>query len=299
MNILKRLCVSLCFLFPTIWIPAVVTEAVATEDYTITRLEESVKDVPPVVLPVREEKYVFPPKYIEAGHFPSHVGDVNEGYPVVDNYSERDRKKALSLNYFSGYSDMLNNFIGVRTWIGFLGGKSLAFIHDDLRAAGFDPDKREDVKEGIFELFHIKLTTPGHTATFPQDLKLHIKLIDHDIEYYDKDIVLETVVPLTASGNGDYYFSDPKRTRTTVRDLSDEAHDIAGVTYWGGKGREIKFVKLTGINEESTTVEDMPEIEGVVMTHEIFIGSFQVESGWQWFGRPAGLLFTQQPGFIQ
>ena len=59
-----------------------------------------------------------------------------------------------------------------------------------------------------------------------------------------------------------------------------------------------KLTKIAGI-DENTEVDNLPEIEGVEMTHKVFVGSYQVESGWQWFGRPDGLFQARQSGFIQ
>ena len=53
----------------------------------------------------------------------------------------------------------------------------------------------------------------------------------------------------------------------------------------GGKGKELKVMKITGFDENSVIVVDLPRIEGVVMTHELYLGSFKVVSGWQWDDR--------------
>ena len=59
-----------------------------------------------------------------------------------------------------------------------------------------------------------------------------------------------------------------------------------------GKCRELQLVKMTGFDESTDSVKKMPRTEGVVLTHTIHIGSFQAISGWQWFGRPEGLLHS-------
>ncbi|MDE0094425.1 MAG: hypothetical protein OXO49_08010 [Gammaproteobacteria bacterium] len=92
----------------------------------IKRLEESILDSPPIepyiVIP---EDRVFPPKYVEAGYFPTYVGDVLiKGYPIVLSYSERDRKKALDLETNRGYGEFLNRYVGGSTWFRFLIVKS-------------------------------------------------------------------------------------------------------------------------------------------------------------------------------
>ena len=257
-------------------------------------------DVPPVPLLLEiPEDGIFPPKYVEAGYFPTYVGDeIHEGYPVVKTFSSEDREKALQLDWNTGYSDPLNLFTGNATWFGFFKGKSIAFVVEDLLAEGFDPEDPISVATGLIELFHIKLATPGFESKFPHKATLHVTLIDHDIEYHGKDIVLETSLSLTANGDGDYYFSNPKRAMRTFRELEAEAAKIAQETYFGGKGRELKLTKIAGVNAK-TEVDNIPDIEGVVMTHKIFVGSFQAESGWQWFGRPEGLYHARQQGFIQ
>ena len=266
----------------------------------IKRSKESVLDVPPVPLLLEiPENRIFPPKYVEAGYFPTYVGDEMRGiYPVVETFSPENREKALQLDWTTGYSDPLNFFTGNLTWFGFFKGKSIAFVVEDLIAEGFDPEDPISVTTGLIKMFHIKLETPGFESKFPRKATLHVKLIDHDIDYHGKDIVLETSISLTAKDDGDYYFSNPKKAMKIFKELEAEAAKVAEVTYGSGKGRELKLIKITGVNEK-TKVDDIPDIEGVVMTHKIFVGSFQVESGWQWFGRPEGLFQARQQGFLQ
>lgn len=266
----------------------------------IKRSEESVLDVPPVPLRLEKPKgWIFPPKYVEAGYFPGYVGDeIHEGYPVVETFSPEDREKALQLDWTTGYADRLNDFTGRSTWFGFLKGKSVVFVVEDLMAEGVDLEDPNSVASGLIKLFHIKLETPGFESKLPSEATLHVKLIDHDIDHHGKDIVLETTLALQAKNDGDYYFANPKKAMKTFQDLEAEAAEIAEETFYSGKGRELKLIKITGVND-STKVENMPEIEGVIMTHKVFFGSFQVESGWQWFGRPDGLFQARQPGFIQ
>ena len=268
----------------------------------IKRLDESVLDAPPVeaVLVVPEDR-VFPKKYVEAGYFPSYVGDeIINGYPVVLTFSEKDRKKALNVESEQGYGRLLNRFLGVSTWFGFLKGKPLALIVDDLKVARLNPKKFWDVNTGIHSLLHIKLETPGHQATFPKQATLYIKLLDHDIHIHNEDIVVETALSLTAQSNGDYYLSDPIKARAILKELETTAHDVVGITYWqkDAKGRELKLSKITGIND-NTQVKNVPRMKGVVMTHKIYVGTTLFESGWQWFGRTEGLFQARQEGFIQ
>lgn len=121
---------------------------------------------------------------------------------------------------------------------------------------------------------------------------------DHDIDFHSKDVVLETSIPFTAKQDGDYYFSNRYNTTKTFIAHEAEAAKIVGETYFSGKGRELKLTKITGINE-NTELDNLSEIDGIVMTHKVFVGSYQVESGWQWFGRPESLFQARQPGFIQ
>ena len=248
-----------------------------TEDgYPIKRLDESVLDAPPVepLLVIPEDRF-FPYQYIEAGYFPTYVGDAEfVGYEAIDNFTGAERKKAISLGAFGGvgYGKSLNRFIGAMTWFNFFKGKSLALIVNDLKNKGFNPDQSRSVQEGIFTLMRVKLETPGHKSSYPSNATLFV--------------------------NGEYYLADPIKAMKALQNMESEAHNITGITYGGGKGRELKLVRITGINNEAK-VENVPKIEGVVMTHQIYIGSFQVTSGWQWFGRPEGLFQSQQKGFIQ
>lgn len=274
--------------------------ACETTNGEIKRSEESVVDVPPVPLRLEiPQDWIFPPKYVEAGYFPGYVGDeIRKGYSVVQTFSQEDREKALQLDWTTGYADPLNDFTGNSTWFGFLEGKSLAFIVEDLIEEGVDIEDPISIAIGMIKLFHVKLETPGFESKFPRNATLHLKLIDHDIDHHGEDIILETSLSLKAKDDGDYYFTNPRRAMKTLQKLEAEAAKITKETYLSGKGRELKLIKMTGVNEK-TTVENMPKIEGVIMTHKIYFGSFQVESGWQWFGRPDGLFQSRQPGFIQ
>ena len=218
---------------------------------------------------------------------------------MVETFSKENREKALQLDWNTGYADPLNNFTGFATWFGFFKGKSLAFIVEDLIEEDFDPEDPTSVAAGIIELFHVKLETPGYESTFPRKATLHVKLIDHDVENHGKDIVLETTLTLKAKDNGNFYFANPKKAMQIFQKLDSEATKITEEPYVMEKGREIKIVKISGVNEDNIEAKNVPEIEGVVMTHKIFIGTFQVEAGWQWFGRPEGLFQARQSGFIQ
>ena len=274
-----------------------------TEDgYPFKRLDESVLDAPPVeaLLEIPEDRF-FPYQYVEAGYFPTYVGDAEfVGYEAIDNFTGADKKKAISLERYGsvGYGKSLNQFIYGTSWFNFLKGKSLALIVNDLKKQGYNPKQSRSVEEGIFSLMHIKLETPGHKSSYPSKATLFIKLLDHDIDFHDHDIVLETALPLVSGSNGDYYLADPIKAMKTMRNMGLEAHTIVGDTYVSGKGRELKLVRIAGIDDE-VKVKNVPRIEGVVMTHQIYIGSFQVTSGWEWFGRPDGLFQSQQKGFIQ
>ena len=271
----------------------------------IKRLDESVLDVEPIepflVIP---ENRVFPEKYVEAGYFPTYVGDeIFTGYDVALSFSGRDKKTAMSLEDNRGYGEFLNQFVSGKlglSWFRFLKGKPLALIVDDLKAAKLNAKKFMDVKQGIYELFHIKLETPEYQATFPKQAFLYVKLIDHDIHIHNEDIVFETCLSLTAKGNGDYYLTDPTKTISILKDLVRTAGEVVGVSYFTetSKGKELKLARITGVIDQ-VQVEKVPRIEGVVMTHKVFVGSTLFESGWQWFGRPEGLYGAQQDGFVQ
>lgn len=236
----------------------------------------------------------YPEKYVEAGFFPEFVGNGvwqhgPESFPGLLKLSQEDAEIAEALNTRTGYADpVLFSSLGR---VMFLKGKPLAFFVEDLVEAGYDPDNDVQVTNGLIDLFHIKIEIPGYEATLPEQAKLHLKYIDHDY-----DGVLNATLDLNAKSPGDYYFASRSQVLNTIRTLYSgfEARFNAR-----GHGRELKFVNISGFDESTVFVTDLPHIEGAVMTHEIFIGSFQAESGWQWFGRPEGLFQSQQPGFVQ
>ncbi len=233
------------------------------------------------------------PKFVQAGFFPefigNHLANAEKQYPVVSTLAEDDRQIAKTLSKTSGLADPLNDFLPGH--VNFLEGVPLAMVFNDLEKSGFDTDKPMDVRLGLLAIFHIELAVPGHEVDFPKKAQLHFKYIDHDL-----DVVIDATADMTARSSGDYYFANFQE----VRRLFDTIYrEIPRQHVAWGLGRELKIVKFSGFDESTVAVEDLPRIEGVVLTHELHLGTWSAISGWQWFGRPEGLIQTQQIGFVQ
>ena len=262
--------------------------------------EESVQDLPtpPSRYPPAQEVdgdwiMLSQPKFVEAGFHPKFIGDhlasSDDWYPIVSTLAEEDQAIAKTLNKSTGYADLINDFLP--GYVNFLKGKPIAFVVDDLRKAGYDPDDARDLRRGLLAIFHLKIDVADHDVTFPKEARLHFKYID-----YDHDVVINAAADMVAKQPGDYYFAN----FLEVRQLFDNIYrEIPRQHVVWGLGRELKIVKITGFDEDSVKVEDLPRIEGVLMTHEVFLGSWNAVSGWQWFGRPEGLFQSQQVGFVQ
>lgn len=262
--------------------------------------EESIRDLPrptpkfPQPQEVEGEwVMISKPKFVQAGFFPEFIGNhfanSEERYPVVSALAKDDQLIAKTLSRTSGLADPLNDFLPGH--VNFLEGVPLAMVFDDLEKSGFDTDKPGDVKTGLLAIFHIQLSVPGHEVDFPKKAQLHFKYIDHDL-----DVVINAKADMTARSSGDYYFANFQE----VRQLFDKIYrEIPRQQVAWGIGRELKFVKFSGFDESTIAVEDLPKIEGVVLTHELRLGTWGAISGWQWFGRPEGLIQSQQIGFVQ
>ncbi len=233
------------------------------------------------------------PKFIEAGFYPkfigNHLADSKEWYPVVSLLNEEDQAIAKTLSKTSGLADPLNDFLP--GFVSFLIGKPLALVYEDLKEAGFDADDPREVRRGLLAILHVRLETPGYEVEFPGKAKLHFQYIDHDL-----DVIIDASADLIAKGSGDYYFAN----FLEVRQLFDKIYrEIPRQHVAWGLGRELKFVKMAGFDESTVAVQKLPKIEGVVLTHEVLLGTLGTVSGWQWFGRPEGLMQSQQIGFVQ
>ena len=231
---------------------------------------ESVSTLPTIPPVMPEPRYIdgelsmpYPPKYVEAGFFPEFVGNgfqnFDEQFPLAMALSPEDLEIGMYLDEYSGYADPID--FGMFGRIMLLEGKPLAFFIDDLKEAGYDPDNAEEVFKGIIDLFHIKIETPGYDSVFPERAKLHLKYICHD---YDE--ILDASLDMKAREPGDYYFSSRRQVLNTIRTLFK---GMDTPFHASGPGRELKLVRMTGFDESTTAVMNMPRVEGVVMTHEI------------------------------
>ncbi len=243
------------------------------------------------------------PPYVEAGHSPVNLGISMSrsllNSPAIQSLPEEQREEAFGLYYWMGLAKPIGVWFPGKT--GFLEDVPIAFIADDLERLGVDPNDDRAIGEALLDLFHIKVRIPSYESNLPRRGVLHLKFID-----YNRDVIVNGALDMVERKSGDYYLANRRDACETLEDLvrrmGEERRDSSPTDSQSRYSRilpELKIVRFTGFDESAVTVENLPEVEGAVMTHQLFLGSHQLESGWQWFGRPEGLFHSQQPGFLQ
>ena len=161
-------------------------------------------------------------------------------------------------------------------------------VKEDLINAGYSGGL-EDAASGMLSLFRIHLSTPAHVTDFPIELTL---VVDFNKDEQQRTIEVEMI---SEDLNGVYQFRNSATVHAKLRDVSREIGPRRGFT---DKPTNIRLSKLLGFNPHSA-IEGLSPIEGAMLLHHVYIGSFRVVSGWQWAGRPIGLHESQQLGFVQ
>ncbi len=256
------------------------------------------------------------PKYVAAGFYPEFVGDslahiysadpaIN--FPGIKNLPAEQQELALGLQTIPGLSTSVGSYIpGV---VAFLRGKTtLAFLLPDLQDRGIEIEdvtnisdkEHEAISRELLRMFRIVVQTPGYLAQFPDTAQLNLKYVS-----YEEEVAVESSVEMTVKNEpGVYYFKNILDVAGTLQTFWRKVTDVTGKLplYAPTPGKdfiptELQVVGLSGFDDSTLLVDELPPVRGVVLTHQIFIGSHQVEYGWQWFGRPEGL-YESQIGFL-
>ena len=239
-----------------------------------------------------EPSYYVKPPVVQAGHSPVFVGEVFrspfEIYPGLHKLKkdEASFKTAMELSTIAGLNTRISSFM-VAGWDD-IRGVPLAFVVDDLIEAGYSGTHR-DVRTGLLDIFRIELSTPEHNTVFPIELLLHT-------EYTKGDQSYTTIGEMVSEHrDGVYRLQSIDRALMELDNVFDEFGPPQG---FKDVPRKMHLSKLTGF-DPNVAIKDLPQIEGAMLIHHVYLGSYRVTSGWQWIGRPEGLFESQQKGFVQ
>ena len=238
-----------------------------------------------------ELSYYVAPHIEQAGTYPRLVGEVFssmwEKYPglrdLPDGYSVED---ALQLTNLGGMSHEVTDLLP-GAWEP-LRGIPLAFFAQDLVDAGYSGELH-DARLGLLDLFSIHLTTPEHITEFPPELVLVIDLTKgtrHETLMFDM---------FSENRDGVYRYRNPS---LVYMELGEMYRVFPRRKGFADDPTEMRASRLVGFDPE-TMIQDLPPLEGAILVHHLYIGSYRVVSGWQWAGRPLGLHGSQQKGFVQ
>lgn len=236
---------------------------------------------------------------VEAGSSPSSIevstidtiSNFEKFLPGISKLNKANQTAARSLDETVGYGTPLNRFFpGQR--VDFLRAQCLAFVVDDLRAAGYgmDLDHESDIALGLLDIFHIVVDVPGYDVQFPEKVDLYLQYQDAE-----SAIKLDVKIELVARHSGDYYFSNFEDVARAFSEL-DTLMKIEGTQ--SKYKRELRFVRIVGFDDQSVVVPNIPDIEGVVLIHKVYFGTWLATSGWQWFKRPYSRNGWGYPGFV-
>ena len=239
-----------------------------------------------------KSSYYVDPPIVQAGHFPTLVGEVFsprfEMYPGLLNFRNdvASFKTAIELDTISGLNTHISSFM-VAGWDD-IRGVPLAFVAEDLINAGYSGEMH-DVKTGLLDIFRIELSTPEHETVFPTALLLHTDYIKGDRSY-------TTIAEMVSDHRDGVYRL--KSIDLALMELAEVSKEFGPSQAFNDLPKKMRLSKLTGFNP-NVAIEDLPPIKGAMLIHHVYLGSYRVTSGWQWIGRPEGLFESQQKGFVQ
>lgn len=237
----------------------------------------------------REQKAGFTPEWRDS-FVNLEPKEFEEWFPSIAKLPAEQRAQFHNLNEKTGYGDQLTSYFP-GDFVNFLKGKALAFVLDDLQEAGYEANDDKSVQRGLLKLFHIVVDIPGYEFELPERGTLQMYFIEHDTNE-----VIDISINMVEDPPGFYYFEDAEEVYECFSVLDTKFGEVKGENRLG---RELKFVSLHGFDESNVIVDDIPSIEGVVLTHEIFFGEWAATAGWQWFGRPLGLYQSLEHGFVR
>ena len=231
------------------------------------------------------------PLPVQAGHTPIFVGEVFQPrikkYPgFLDLHDSKSIQIAKDLVNIDGVNRSLGSFLPA-SWKD-IRGVPLAFVENDLIAAGYSGTS-SDANIGLLDIFRIELAVPEYETEFPADLVLHIEF---------KKNLQERILPVdiySEHRDGVYKLLNPK---ITLLDFGEIYEFFGPRRGFDDVPTTMALTKVSGFNPQKA-ISELPPIEGAMLIHHIYIGSFRVVSGWQWAGRPTGLFESQQLGFVQ
>ena len=231
------------------------------------------------------------PEPVQAGHTPKLVGevfgtqlDLFPGFAFLTD--PQSVQIAKELNTIDGLNRRLTAYFP-GGWDD-IEGVPLAYVVDDLIDAGYS-GTYTDASMGLLNLFRIELSTPEHKTDFPIDMLLHV-------DFTKDDRVESSIFDMVSDHrDGIYHLKSPDLTFSELGEIYEMFGPRRG---FDDDPTKMILTKMTGLDPQ-TAIEDLPPIEGTMLVHHVYIGSFRVVSGWQWIGRPLGLHESQQPGFVQ
>lgn len=254
------------------------------------------------------------PRNVEAGFTPewrqyfyaSSDRDITAMYPAIKKLPRNQRRIARSLRPDVGYGELICHYLpGYGQYVSFLRNKPIAFVLADLKKAGYSYEKNvtnvdlkskhyKHIAKGLLDIMHIVVEVPGYDHSLPTNVQLNLKYIEHD-----QDKVIDVEIDLVAREKGDYYLKDLNEVDSVLfQELRVAMELFAGGVNQDGYGREIRFVQIQGFNDNTVKIENLPPVEGAVLTHRVYFGSWLATSGWQWYGRPEGVYGTHDDGFV-
>ena len=241
-----------------------------------------------------EISFYVKPLRVGAGTYPKLIGDVFrpqvDQFPGLLNLNDQEALKIArnleSLEHLDDDSRHVSSFLP-GLWEP-LEGVPMAYFTTDLVNAGYS-GKNHDAMEGLLTLFRVVLSTPNYVTSFPEIL--HLK-----IDFQKGEHVESISVELFSDySDGAYRIKNVSEVIFDINDISERFGPRKGFT---DLGTNIHLSSLSGFDPRSA-IHDLPPIQGTMLIHHIYIGSYRVMSGWQWAGRPSGLYGSQQPGFVQ
>lgn len=324
---------STYLVFLSLWIVLFVSTAIAEDSprpdlafvgstVSFTPTNESAKDYPtPETRRLnrfrREVKWVelVAPRLVEAGHMPewrqyfyaSSDRDITAMYPAINKLPRNQRRAAKALSPSNGYGGLICHYLpGHGQYVTFLRDKPIAFVIADLKEAGYVYNKNiskrsakekhaKQIAKGLLDIMHFVIEVPGYEHSLPKNVKLNLKYIHHDL-----DKVIDVRIDLVARTKGNYYLQDLDEVdRVLFQELRIAMDRFAPGVNQDGYGRELRFVEIQGFNENTVSVDELPEETGAVLTHRVYFGSWLATSGWQWYGRHEGVYQSHELGFVR
>ncbi len=241
----------------------------------------------------KEPVFIVEPHPVEAGYFPrfegNFFGSIYEKYPglhKVPGDSFAHGKIVIKLRTETPlYAISLQDYLP-GTWDA-LNGITVGHFAREFKRENIDGLSEESVGTWLARKFSILVNVPGYEFSLPKSSNVHIK-------FTLADAVHRIAIPAVLADNKDldaqaYVFEDPLLAFNQLTAIRSQFMQPPSML----------IECLDGFVFNEKTVADLPHPEGVVATHDVYIGDFRVVSGWQWAGRPLGIPGSLQNGFLR